>query len=362
MTFALGIDLGGSSVKAAAVTPDGKLLAQTNVPFDVNERFDWARRIQQIVSELDAATQASLSPQREEGLRVRGDDGKDLKAKPTTTDLTTPHPVEGRGSLQASAIGISAPGLAARDGRSIARMPGRLHGLEGLDWSHFLNAERGTGNAEPEHSDTYSAFRAARSAFVPVLNDAHAALLGEAWLGAARGFKNVFMLTLGTGVGGAAIVDGRLLKGALGRAGHLGHVSLDLDGPRDVCGMPGSLEALVGNYSIEERTAGRFKTTHDLVSAHARGDAFATEVWLKSVRALGYAISSLVNVLDPEAVIIGGGIARSGAALFEPLERFMRDTEWNVGAPVKILPAELGELAGAYGAAWNALKETHALS
>jgi glucokinase len=135
-----------------------------------------------------------------------------------------------------------------------------------------------------------------------------------------------------------------------------------MDGPRDVCAMPGSLEALIGNYSIEERTRGRFKTTHELVAAHVRGDSFATEVWLKSLRALGYAISSLVNVLDPEAVIIGGGIARSGAALFEPLARFVRDTEWNVGAPVKILPAQLGELAGAYGAAWNALRESGALA
>ena len=379
MTFALGIDLGGSSVKAVAVTPDGNLLAQTNTPFDVNEQFDWARRIQQIVIELDAAAEASLSPQRGEGLRVRGDDGNSHKPKRSVLGETTPHPgslpVERRGRLRASAIGISAPGLAARDGRSIARMPGRLHGLEGLDWTEFLQVGRAVGSAPetPENDGTAQSSLAASSAveipspailagFVPVLNDAHAALLGEAWLGAARGFQNVFMLTLGTGVGGAAIVDGRLLKGALGRAGHLGHVSLDLDGPRDVCGMPGSLEALIGNYSIEQRTDGRFQTTHDLVAAHLRGDSFATEVWLKSVRALGYAISSLVNVLDPEAVIIGGGIARSGVALFEPLECFVRDTEWNVGAPVKILPAQLGELAGAYGAAWNALKESGALA
>ena len=292
MTFDLGIDLGGSSIKAVAVTPEGKLLAEQNVPFDVNEQFDWARRILQIVRE-----------------------------------------VESKQGCRAQAIGISAPGFAAADGRSIAVMPGRLQGLEGLNWSEFLKSPTP----------------------VPVLNDAHAALLGEAWLGAARGFKNVFMLTLGTGVGGAALVDGRLLKGAVGRGGHLGHTSLDIDGPRDVCNMPGSLEVMVGNCTIEQRSGGRFKTTHELVEAHLRGDKGATDVWLRSVRALGTAVSSLINVLDPEAVIIGGGIARSGAALFEPLERFVHDTEWNVGSVVKILPAQLGELAGAYGAAWNAL-------
>ncbi len=315
MSYALGIDLGGSSVKAVAVTPEGSLLQESNVPFDISAQLDWSRRIRQIVNEMEASQGAS-----------------------------------------AAAIGISAPGLAAPDGRSIARMPGRLSGLEGLDWTEFLRAEGGGREPESKLPERGAALRSAWDA-VPVLNDAHAALLGEAWLGAARGFQNVFMLTLGTGVGGAAIVDGRLLKGALGRAGHLGHVSLDLDGPRDVCGMPGSLEALMGNCTIEQRSGGDFKTTHELVEAHRRGDPRAREVWLKSVRALGYAISSLINVLDPEAVIIGGGIARSGAALFGPLEGFVRDTEWNVGrAPVRILPAQLGELAGAYGAAWNALR------
>lgn len=320
MSLVLGIDLGGSSVKAVAVTPEGQLLEQRNYPFDANAPLDWARLVQKILRDFPAGHGAALH-----------------------------------------AVGLSAPGLAAADGRSIARMPGRLSGLEGLDWTEFLNAECGAGNAESvaRASAEGSALRVLRSAFIPVLNDAHAALLGEAWLGAARGFRNVFMLTLGTGVGGAAIVDGRLLKGALGRAGHLGHFSLDLDGPRDICAMPGSLEVMIGNCTIEARSGGRFKTTHDLVAAHLNGDKAATEVWLRSVRALGVAIAGLINVLDPEAVIIGGGIARSGAALFEPLEKFVRDAEWDVGGPaVRILPAQLGEFAGAYGAAWSAAYKT----
>jgi glucokinase len=293
MTYSLGIDLGGTSVKTVAVASEGATLSRSNVPFDAGAAMDWAESIRSIV-----------------------------------TDATKAH------GAQPAHIGISAPGLAAHDGLSIACMPGRLRGLEGLNWTEYL----------------------AVSTAVPVLNDAHAALLGEAWLGAARGFQNVFMLTLGTGVGGAAIVDGRLLKGTHGRAGHLGHITLDLDGARDICRMPGSLEVMIGNCTIEQRSNGRFKTTHELVDAHRCGDALASEVWLNSVRALGYAISSLINVLDPEAVIVGGGIARSGAALFQPLTQFVRDTEWNIGAaPVKLLPAELGEFAGAYGAAWNAI-------
>lgn len=295
MSYAIGVDLGGSSVKTVTITAEGKTLAQSTLNFDAEAKMDWAQKIREIVEQI----------QREQ--------------------KTAP-----------SHIGLAAPGLAAKDGRSIAHMPGRLQGLEGLDWTSFLKSPHP----------------------VPVLNDAHAALLGEAWLGAARGFQNVIMLTLGTGVGGAAIVDGRLLRGHIGRAGHLGHVSLDIDGATDVCGTPGSLEVLIGNCTIGERTHGMFQTTHDLVAAHVAGDPEASYFWLRSVRALACAIASFVNVLDPEAVIIGGGIARAGEALFDPVRECVAEIEWrSAGYQVKILPAALGEFAGACGAARNAMQE-----
>jgi glucokinase len=175
-------------------------------------------------------------------------------------------------------------------------------------------------------------------------------------VGAARGFKNVILLTLGTGVGGAAMVDGRLLRGHIGRAGHLGHSSLDPDGPPDCAGTPGSIEVAIGNCTIEERSGGRFHTTHDLIAAHLKGDAEASEIWLKSVKALAAAVCSFINILDPEAVIVGGGIARAGAALFGPLQRFLERMEWRPGGHrARILPAQLGEYAGAFGAARNSL-------
>jgi len=295
MSYAIGIDLGGSSVKTVAVTLEGKTLSQSTQDFDAAARMDWAQKIRDLLEQV----------QREQ------------KKAP-------------------SHIGLSAPGLAARGSRSIAHMPGRLQGLEGLDWTSFLKSPHP----------------------VPVLNDAHAALLGEAWLGAARGFQNVIMLTLGTGVGGAAIVDGRLLRGHIGRAGHLGHVSLDIDGPTDVCGTPGSLEVMMGNCTVAERTHDMFKTTHDLVAAHVAGDPEASYFWLRAVRALACAIASFVNVLDPEAVVIGGGIARAGKALFDPLRECVAEIEWrSTGYAVKILPAALGEFAGAIGAARNAMEQ-----
>jgi glucokinase len=294
MIYAIGIDLGGTRIKAVTLTPERDCLTKTQVDFVQGAPMDWAGEIREIVQKLQ-------------------------------TERGTP----------AQSIGISAPGLAASDSRSIAFMPGRLHGLEGLNWTKFLNAP------SP----------------ICVLNDAHAALLGEWWCGAARGFQHAILLTLGTGVGGAILSNGKLLRGAIGRGGHLGHACLDPSAPPDITGMPGSLEDAIGNCTISRRTGGRFQTTHDLVAAHLAGDIKATEVWLKSVRDLACAIGSFINVLDPEAVIIGGGIARAGPALFEPLEAFLESIEWRPGGHrANIIPASLGEFAGAFGAAANALQ------
>lgn len=294
MSYAIGIDLGGSSVKSVAVTETGRALAKENVDFDPAAPMEWAITVRNVVERLQ-------------------------------TQFGEP----------AACIGASAPGLAAGNQRTIAYMPGRLHGLEGFVWSDYL----GTARA------------------VPIMNDAHSALLGENWIGAAKGFRHAIMLTLGTGVGGAAMVDGHLLRGHIGRAGHLGHTCLDPNGEPDICHTPGSLETHIGNYSIQQRSNGRFATTHDLVKAYQTGDAVACEIWLKSVKALAGAICSFINILDPEAVIIGGGVARAGSALFGPLQQFLDQMEWSPGGhKVKIVPAQLGEYAGAFGAAHNALQ------
>lgn len=288
----LGLDLGGSSVKAALVTSEGQPIAHFHRTFDPSLRMDFADTTRQLLAEVE----------KTHGRPAR--------------------------------VGFSAPGLAAPDARTIAFMPGRLDGLVGLDWTHFLGF----------------------SPAIPVLNDAQAALLGEVWVGAARGHQNVAMLTLGTGVGGAAMVDGHLLRGHTGKAGHLGHVCLDPEGIPDITGTPGSLEDAIGNCSIGLRTAGRYPNTHALIEAHRQGDAEATRIWMRSVRALACAIGSFTNILDPEVVIVGGGIAQAGALLFEPLRLLVSEVEWKVCQhEVRLLPAQLGDQAGAYGAARYAL-------
>jgi glucokinase len=238
-----------------------------------------------------------------------------------------------RAGRPADHIGISAPGLANREGSAIVCMPGRLHGLEGLNWAAVLGRK------------------------VAVLNDAHAALLGEIWQGAAAGKRDVVLLTLGTGVGGAIVSDGKLLKGHTGKGGHLGHVTLDFMGPRDNCGMPGSLEDMIGNHNVSERTGGRFSSTRKLVAAVEAGDAGAREAWNRSVRALGVAVASCVNVVDPELVLIGGGISAAWEHIHPALQAHLEEFEWRpTGGQVEIRRAGLGEWAGTYGAVYNALQ------
>src|SRR5690606_23919840 len=118
------------------------------------------------------------------------------------------------------------------------------------------------------------------------------------------------LLTLGTGVGGAILSEGRLLRGHLGRAGHFGHVTVDSAGLPDIVGTPGSLEDAIGNHSLSARSGGRYTSTADLVADVARGDAEATAVWSRSIRDLAAGITSLINVVDPETVLLGGGIAQ----------------------------------------------------
>lgn len=297
---AVGLDLGGTAIKGVAATVGGRVLATDEVPTaDVGDE-SWKPNVRRLLEKLEASV--------------------------------------GR---PASWVGLSAPGLVARDGLSIEYMPGRLRGLENFHWGSFLRDEE---------------------LVVPVLNDAHAALAGEAWTGAARGLENAFLLTLGTGVGGAILADGRILRGHIGRAGHLGHVTVDYRGEPDVVLTPGSLEEAIGNKSIRERTGGRFPTTHDLVAAAREGDERARELWDDSVRALAAALASLINVLDPEAIIIGGGIARAGRELFDPLEAYLDQMEWRPGGhSVRLLPARLGERAGALGAASRAMRHAGVL-
>jgi glucokinase len=235
-----------------------------------------------------------------------------------------------------SVIGISAPGLPSDDNTAIAYMPGRMQGLENFAWYEFLQ------------QPTY------------VLNDAVAALIAETTWGAAKNKKHVVMLTLGTGVGGAILIDGKPYPGAFNKAGHIGHMVINDESDCDVTGMPGSLEDCIGNCTIEKRSKGKFISTNDMLIAYNNGDSFAKEIWLKSVRQLAIGLASITNILSPEMIVLGGGIAEAGNTLFEPLNDYMAKFEWRTGGnKVEIVKAVYGDLAGTIGAASFAMGKVY---
>lgn len=225
-------------------------------------------------------------------------------------------------------IGISAPGLPNEKNTAISFMPGRMQGLENFCWSDLLKQE------------TY------------VLNDAVAAIMAEAKFGVAKNKKHVVMVTLGTGVGGAILIDGKPYQGSFAKAGHIGHMVINDEGDPDVTGMPGSLEECIGNCTIEKRSNGKFSSTHELLAAYRNNDPFAKEVWLKSVKQLAIGLASVTNILSPEMIVLGGGITEADDDLFKPLEEYMAKYEWRAGGnKVQITKASFGEMAGAIGAA-----------
>jgi len=291
LQLAIGIDLGGTHIKAALLEREAGTLVQTcSLPTCDGEWSGseplFAHRVRDLVHELEASA--------------------------------------GCGPL---AVGLCAPGLAHPGGRYIDWMPGRMHGLEKFEWSAFLARE------------------------VRVMNDAHAALLGEAWVGSARGCQDVIMLTLGTAVGGAILSGGKLIRGHIGRGGHLGHISINADGEQDAFQTPGSLDSFLGNQTLRQRTQGRYDSTQTLVAAALAGELEARVIWSDSVRRLAVAVASLINVLDPEMVILGGGIAGgAGDALLKPLQHYLDQYEWRPGGHrVRLMLASAGEWAGAIG-------------
>jgi glucokinase len=311
VSHTIGIDVGGTVTKLVAMTPSGEVVDRTRAATN------------------DTSAGRMIADIREQIARLE----------------TTIGP--------AAAIGVACPGLVRRDARAVHWMKGRLHALEGLDWTTAL-ARDATASASASTSAPMPGLSpATEPALVPVINDGHAALNAETWLGAGRGCRDLVMLTLGTGVGGAILADGRVLIGSTGRGGHLGHMTVNATGDKDIVNTPGSLEDAIGNCTVARRTGGRFTSTDALIAAHLKGDRAATEAWHASITALAAALASIINAVDPSRIILGGGIAAlAGEALFGPLRACMNDVEWRPdGMPVEIVAAQLGDEAGAIGAA-----------
>ncbi len=185
-------------------------------------------------------------------------------------------------------------------------------------------------------------------------NDAKLMALAEQRLGRAGKFKNVLCLTLGTGVGGGLILEGKLFRGADNCAGEFGHLPINESGPRCTCGGTACLQSYIGNNQIKRQAAmafGRQITLEELSALAKKKNKKALKLWQDAGRHLGVALTAAVNLLNLDAIIIGGGVANAGEALFSQVRATVRQRAMSLqAAKVKILPAKLGSDAGLIGA------------
>lgn len=244
-------------------------------------------------------------------------------------------------------IGIGCKGVIDATTTRVNRLPGDLNFLEGCLLRELVSVD-----GLPICAD----------------NDARAALVGEVLWGAARGRRNVLLLTLGTGVGAAALVDGVIVRGASGAACHLGHVTIDIRGGLCICGNYGCVETCFSSRAIESAyfahihrasptrlsvdDAGRIPTTEAIFQAAAEGDPSARRVLDLAFESLTAALVSFLHVFDPEVLILGGNIAAAGPQLLAPVqEEVARRTSVLLGRKVPIILQPTGGYGGVAGAA-----------
>ncbi|OKH40448.1 glucokinase [[Phormidium ambiguum] IAM M-71] len=281
----IGIDLGGTAIKLGRFSEDGKCQQSLTVP----------------------------TPQ------------------PATPEAVIQAMVTAINSLETTAvkaIGVGTPGPTDAAGK-IAKIAINLVGWNDIPLAELLETKLGLPTI--------------------LANDANCAGLGEAWLGAGRNFRNLILLTLGTGVGGAIILDGKLFTGHQGAAGELGLITLNPEGPKCNSGNNGSLEQYVSVQAIRRLTG---LEPLELGELAKKGDRKALEFWQTYGKNLGIGLASLIYVLTPEAIILGGGISASAkfflpAAITEIEQRVLPISRTGL----QVLLAELGNQAGMAGAA-----------
>ncbi|MFM7314831.1 MAG: ROK family protein [Cyanobium sp.] len=286
----IGVDLGGTAIKLGRFDRGGTLLAEAEVPTP-------SPAMPGAVSVVIAEAVDALDPER-----------------------------------RADRVGIGLPGPTDEAAR-LARISINLPGWVDVPLADWL---------EP---------RLERS--ITLANDANCALVGEAWLGAARGVRNAILLTLGTGVGGAILLNGELFSGHGGAAGELGLITLDPAGPPCRSGNRGSLEQHCSISGLERLSP---LAPRELSRLAADGDAEALAVWERYGQLLGIGLSSLIYVLTPQRVLIGGGLSAAFPHFLPALRRELEERVLAVSREgLEILPCALGNGAGRLGAARLAL-------
>ena len=318
--FVVGVDLGGTNVRAAVID----------------------RVSEQIVA-------------RGENISSRGMDGPELTAMQIALAARTAMEKAGASPEQVLGVGVA--------------VPGHVKAKEGLvKWAP---------NFKDQWKDVPISALIEQHLGLPVKigNDANLAALGEFRFGAGRAVRHLVMVTLGTGIGGGIIVDGKLLDGADGGAGEIGHMVVN-PGGRGGNSAFGSVEGETQRDAIIERAArkiqegyqttlgervdyNRFALTPAIIAEEAqKGDAIALEVFEETGYYLGLCVTNLIDLLNPEMVVIGGGIAQAGDIILDPIRRTVTATAIrSLAKTCRIVPAELGDNAGIFGGAAIILQE-----
>ncbi len=313
----IGIDLGGTNVKTAVVSREGEVMGKDSRPTDADQGLEAV--LDKMVEGVDAALQA---------------------AKVRRADVL--------------AAGIGAPGPMNWQ-TGVVFAPPNLPGWKDVPLARLM--------------------RERLQIPVYVDNDANVACYGEFWLGVGRNVDSMALLTLGTGVGGGIVLMGQLLRGPDGTAGEIGHLCVKRDGRQCNCGAKGCLEQYASvsgmlktarkrieqgglNTFLLEMCGGDLDSlTGKMISdAVEQGDTFAKWVMEETGRWLGTGIGSIINLLNPEMVVLGGGMIGAGDVLFNPVRETARAQSFDVpGKRAEIIPAALGGDAGVIGAAGCAL-------
>jgi glucokinase len=235
---------------------------------------------------------------------------------------------------------LAIPGIGIATAAPLDREAGTVSPVNIAAWRSFPLRDRLTERYGPE---------------VRMIGDAVAVAIGEHWRGAARGRRNVLGMVVSTGVGGGVIIDGRVVPGTTGNAGHIGHVSVDPFGPTCVCGGKGCLEAIASgtNIAVWARQHGCDAADAGAVAELARrGDPVALATFRRAGEAIGLAVAGAVTMLDLDVVVIGGGVAAAGPLLFDPIaDGYARHARLGYAASPRVVPALLGGDAGLIGAA-----------
>ena len=295
-TYVFGVDIGGTTVKLGLFTAEGELLKK----FEIKTRTENGG--ENILYDIASAIKDTMKEEKIAFENVKG-------------------------------VGVGVPGPVLEDGT--------VNKCVNLGW--------GVIKIEEELSTLLNGI------LVKAGNDANVAALGEMWKGGAEGYRNVVMVTLGTGVGGGVIINGEIVKGSFGAGGEIGHIEMCEDETETCgCGKKGCLEQYASATGIARKAKeimGKELTAKDVLDIAKENDKEAEEVVHFMAKKLGKALSIISCVMDPEIFVIGGGVSKAGEYLLNMIQDYFMQSAFHASRKAVFALAKLGNDAGIYGAA-----------